>query len=195
MTARFINNKSQNELITIIILWLMRSWFTTKRCRLQVVCFMFATIMIQTRRRYVWRGEILQQSSQSACSLGKFHYSVCGGKLCSKSTKCVQFWKVSLKKLVTCLKPLSAVINFAEALAQQGGLCYNSLQRPIIGYFLHFGTSITIAYSSHYVKSSGLNAKAMLHYTNIKPLKSVSVNLPFLYNHKCFGKTLGNGRQ
>jgi len=39
-------------------------------------------------------------------------------------------------------------------------LCYNSLYRPTIGYFQHFGTSITNAYSTHFVKSSGLNAKA-----------------------------------
>jgi len=43
-------------------------------------------------------------------------------------------------------------------------LCYNSLYRPTIGYFQHFGTSITNAYSTHFVKSSGLDAKAKFHY-------------------------------
>jgi len=42
-------------------------------------------------------------------------------------------------------------------------LCCNSLYRPTIGYFQHFGTSITSAYSTHFVKSSGLNAKAKFH--------------------------------
>jgi len=37
------------------------------------------------------------------------------------------------------------------------------LYRPTIGYFQHFGTSITNAYSTHFVKSSGLNAKAKFH--------------------------------
>jgi hypothetical protein len=42
-----------------------------------------------------------------------------------------------------------------------------SLHRPTIGYFQHFGTSITNAYSTHFVKSSGLNAKAKFHYTSV----------------------------
>jgi len=42
------------------------------------------------------------------------------------------------------------------------GLSYNSLYRPTIGYFSIFGISITNAYSTHFVKSSGLNAKAKL---------------------------------
>ena len=47
------------------------------------------------------------------------------------------------------------------------GLCYNSLYRPTIGYFQHFGTCITNAYSTHFVKSSGLNAEAKFHYIHM----------------------------
>jgi len=45
------------------------------------------------------------------------------------------------------------------------GLCYNSLYRTTIGYFSNFSTSITNAYSAHFVKSSGLNAKAKFRFT------------------------------
>ena len=41
------------------------------------------------------------------------------------------------------------------------------MYRPTIGYFQHFGTSITNAYSTHFVKSSGLNAKAKFHYRSL----------------------------
>ena len=42
--------------------------------------------------------------------------------------------------------------RWQTVLAQQGELCYNALYRPTIGYFQHFGTSITNAYSTHFVK-------------------------------------------
>ena len=61
--------------------------------------------------------------------------------------------------------------------APPGGLCYNSLYRPTIGYFQHFATSITNAYSTHFVKSSGLNAKAKFAPLRLADFESSAVRL------------------
>ena len=64
--------------------------------------------------------------------------------------------------------------------APPGGLCYNSLYRPTIGYFQHFATSITNAYSTHFVKSSGLNeeAQSSKHFNaSLHAVESCSVQL------------------
>jgi hypothetical protein len=64
-----------------------------------------------------------------------------------------------------CKHWLRGCCNFVPITCLISTLCYNSLYRPTIGYFQHFGTSITNAYPTQFVKSPGLNAKAKFHYS------------------------------
>ena len=70
--------------------------------------------------------------------------------------------------------------------------CYNSLYRPTIGYFQHVGTSITNAYSTHFVKSSGLNAKAKFHYFQRIDIQAITLTPPQTPRLTCTTPTIAS---